>query len=122
MKDRFKFRVWDGEKLHHPDFITFYDDGEWEAYCISDPKKIAWSEHENHVVMQCTGRKDRNGELIYEGDVLKAHGYVIWNDIEDRWSAVDLNWNDQREIHALDYLTSPFEVIGNIYENPDLLT
>jgi hypothetical protein len=70
----------------------------------------------DRTVMQFTGLLDKNGVEIYEGDILRSHGQVIWNDVEHRWSAIDLTWNDRREWHDLDYLTDPFEVIGNIHE------
>lgn len=70
---------------------------------------------------QYIGFKDVKGIEIYEDDILKHHGIVTWNDVEYCWSRIDLTWNDKREWHALDSLTSPFEIIGNIHENPDLL-
>lgn len=75
----------------------------------------------SETVGRYTGRKDVNGKEIYDGDVLKHHGIVKWDNEYHEWTAIDLNWNDKREVHDLDYLTSPFEVIGNIHENPELI-
>lgn len=70
---------------------------------------------------QFVGVLDTNKTKVFEDDVLKHHGLVAWNGVEHRWSAIDLNWNDKREWHDLDYLTVPFEVIGNRWESPELL-
>jgi len=109
----FKFRAWDSfnkKWLPQEVFSIGIDDGRLRnkscAGCIGGVE-----------LMQYTGIKDKNGVEIYEGDILKAHGEVVWNQDEFRWSCVDLTWNDKREWHDLDYLTSAFEVIGNIYED-----
>jgi len=87
----------------------------------NDNYASGWTASNECELMQYTGRKDINGNDIYDGDILKHHGIVKWCNEFHQWTAIDLNWNDNREVHDLDYLTSPFEIIGNIYENPELI-
>jgi len=110
-KREFKFRAFNkvSKKMYTMYGFTLNTSGEIVA------------QNENEV-MQFTGLKDINDVEIYEGDILKHQGIVAWNDVEHCWSAIDLNWNDRREWHDIEYLTSPFIVIGNIYENSDLLS
>jgi len=118
MKREIKFKAWNKEANRFSKPFTLKSDV--LNYTDDDGLGIVKS-LTNEIILQYTGLKDKNGKEIYEGDVLKAHGIVTWNDTEYRWSAIDLNWNDKREWHDLDYLTSPFEIIGNIYENPELI-
>ena len=70
---------------------------------------------------QSTGLFDAKGVEIFEGDVLRKAGIVTWNQDGVRWSCIDIEWNDRREWHDMLYLTTPLEVIGNVWQNPELL-
>lgn len=71
-------------------------------------------------LMQYTGLKDKNGEEIYEGDILGKQFYVNAIVSYDD-GAFEQGWNCYRE-HRLDQdFCSSREIIGNIYENKDLI-
>ena len=80
---------------------------------------------EDLILMQCTGLKDKNGKLIFEGDILlslatKSHiGVVCW-DKEKAYFKIN---GKGIAYNALQTFCSKnaFEVIGNIYEHPELL-
>jgi hypothetical protein len=70
----------------------------------------------SYVLMQYTGLKDKNGKEIYEGDILKTLTgicEVVWN--EYKWGVnyhkAFADWSFEGEC----------EIIGNVYENPELL-
>jgi uncharacterized phage protein (TIGR01671 family) len=71
-------------------------------------------------IMQYTGLKDKNGKEIYEGDVLKYPGYKnleIW--FED--GAFLVGKRNESDQHVFQSKTDHMEIIGNIYENPELV-
>ena len=134
MKDRFKFRVWDGEKMHYPYNVSFYDNDTWIAFGLNvNPVTGYGSEfeitHSNKgKLMACTGLKDRNGDLIWEGDLCNiTFGMGITHEncevkyIEDSgFRAVYTHPCGVKVNHSL--TNNIVDVIGNIYEKPDLLT
>jgi hypothetical protein len=90
-------------------------DGDWtsQTFACACTQLSPW--------LQYTGLKDRNGREICEGDVVrfKIGGEdfkrpVVWNP-SGMWS---IQWPDQVNPGPL---RGTYEVIGNIYENPELL-
>ncbi len=109
MKDRFKFRFWNiKEKVIHDDILHFFD----YMDCMND---------ENLIPMQCTGMKDMNGKLIYEGDIVNGSCGGYWGKmiVEYNVAGFVLNKNGK----YLNFLEGDnfIEVIGNKFENPELL-
>ena len=76
------------------------------------------------VLMQSTGLKDKNGVEIFEGDVLTSNVQPckMVNPIKDGYGVVRFE-NGMFKLGAISLVTfiSKMEVVGNIYENPELL-
>lgn len=133
MNDRFKFRV-----------PVFYD-GKFKAFkkyslcngvvIWKEPETIGelWIEDElkrnnPHLSLghdeQCTGLKDKNGKLIYEGDIVKTEWFdektiyqVVW---DEKMACFYFDSKDM--LYLFDDLPAEVtEIIGNIDENPELL-
>ena len=89
---------------------------------FSDAIKELWPDD---VLMQYTGLKDKNGKEIYEGDILKdkdgAKGKIYWRiygwDVSVYSKPNNFDW----PAWAVPVRWIELEVIGNIYENPELL-
>ena len=104
-RDMFYINQWDGRchytqphHYEHEDRVVIYDCGEEEP-----------------ILMQYIEQKDRNGKEIYVGDILENSGWigqVVYNPpaykFDDGESFFGIYFRD-------------FKIIGNIYENPELL-
>lgn len=121
-----KFRVWDKgiNQLYYDVRVTSTDKYEKVEVldCFSDWIGI---EENNHVIMRNTGLKDKNGVEVYEGDILVDYnGYEAqYNEV--KWSDKYCTWMIEGDFD-IEFLRDfarhcSFEVIGNIYEDSELL-
>ena len=89
----------------------------------SIPIKNGKADISRYIIMQYTGLSDKNGKEIYEGDKLKCEDLYV----TVKWCAdsagFDFESEDGRSIsfYTKEYVVEHFEVIGNIYENSELL-
>ena len=125
-----KFRAWDSEYKTMVDNCGVLNGNAWDIRLMKSrmiPLETTALEaienivHERIILMQYTGLKDKNGKEIYEGDILKNdHGVfdVLWNVSRACFSVREMHKSVGTGLHVVDIFS---EIIGNIYENPELL-
>jgi uncharacterized phage protein (TIGR01671 family) len=116
MNREFKFRGWE------KDYSFMFATTTLEEM-LSDPICS-----ENIELMQYTGLKDKNGKEIYEGDIVNIKEYplsspftIIYEDGSYYFAEILENNEYDREDVLGYYKPEEIEVIGNIYENSELL-
>lgn len=118
-----KFRVWTEEgKVMYYDVYPFKDDTLLLSYDEISFDEVPASDF---ILMQSTGLFDMYDEEIFEGDVLKTYdselAKVVWNKELACWEAEFLSEIvDLSEVADVKSNRSDCEIVGNIYENPEL--
>lgn len=114
-----KFRVWTGSKM-------------LPAFTLFDIQKELASISTRDTIMQYTGVDDKNGTPIYEGDIVEGICLGYYDDEEfkdviefsngsfcfskEKWKDGTYDWYSLENYDSEDLL-----VVGNIYENPDMV-
>ena len=140
MSDRFKFRLWNAGVKE----MTYFDSGKitFEApyenerlkpilgFYLAEGSELYLGGYGG--LMQCTGLKDKNGILIYEGDIVSILGGDNPAKIIFEGCSFCISFENVLIGGEIKTITAPmtktpsgaddiFTVIGNIYDNPELL-
>lgn len=119
-----KFRVWltDIDQMLRVKALVFEKD---KTRCVCGYSFDFYLEDENATIMQSTGLKDKNGKEVFVGDIIKCtRGCLHEVYIEKEYGGTYIGGmpavylKDLREGYAW---TEHEKIIGNIYENPELL-
>ena len=119
-----KFRVWLGDRMDIVDSLYIDELGVNTKGINGAP---CYRNYTNSILMQYTGLKDRIGTEIYEGDIVKIWGRGFTNKLGSGNAIVVFDeaqfafYINEQYYHIWGDSCEMYEVIGNIYENPELL-
>lgn len=128
--NRFRFRVWDEEEKKWADGLL--NDGQgwlgfewfWDGDGIDSRGNTIGESR--FTIEQCTGIRDKNGRLIYEGDILDGTEDGFDNKLVVRWNKTFGGFTLENtrprgiSLNTL-FAVTMMKILGNIHEHPELL-
>ena len=121
--DLLRFRAWLKKEQKMDNYIDHISWLEDELYCIGDGITYMVSA-EDLVLMQSTAMVDRDGRIIFEGDIVKMSKDVY---SEPTYYEVVRHYGGGYRLESKQHgcelwlRHTDCEVVGNVYENPELL-
>lgn len=124
-----KFRCWDKENKEMLDVEYLHWDDCTREFSIRTTMYTDYFDIEDMILMQYTGLKDKNGKEVYLGDILEYtftdyKGKKLWKEryiIKENISGWEMRKITKPREHRSLSLIKKYKIIGNIYENPELL-
>ena len=128
MNREIKFRIWADNKFYNKCLVgntNNTNDEKWTCPMVWLEKQKEWVHCDNGIICQYTGLHDKNGKEIYVGDIVRI---IVNNNIEKicrvefKNGIFGVMFSKNKDLTAFPHFcNTTFEVIGNEYDNPELL-
>jgi uncharacterized phage protein (TIGR01671 family) len=119
MNDRFRFRIW------NPDLQSYDDNRDYNvAILVNQDFGLVLNPYRDNIIEMCTGLKDKNGNLIYENDIIKSpnnsHKLAVVRMENGVYGCKECRFNGVWEMNLYDLIKHyGVEIIGNIHEQKE---
>ena len=108
------------KEIKYEEYLIVEYDGDWNMESVQYKVKI-----KPETIGQFTGLQDKNRKDIYEGDIVLVSGITYGViDYLNKYAMFNIDYGNSGKPMALDLLNPKdyyLEVVGNIYDNPELL-